>query len=145
MVRFLFVLTIIFGLSSCSVEPNPITYGKDECAFCMMKIMDARFGAEAVTDKGKIHKFDSAECMFQYLKTKGKDKQYSHLLVTYINQPNILQNGKNSHFVISENIPSPMGGNLSSYASLAEANSEVKEHGGNVFTWIEMMNESYKK
>ena len=40
--------------------------------FCMMKIMDQRFGAEAVTDKGKVYKFKTrlpknGEFQFRYL------------------------------------------------------------------------------
>jgi len=53
----------IFLLLSCSTGSQPINYGKDNCDFCKMTIMDQKFGTEIVTKKGKIYKFDSDECM----------------------------------------------------------------------------------
>ena len=49
------VVTIfILFLSSCSAKPEPFNYGKDICADCSMTIMDPKFGAQIITDKGKI-------------------------------------------------------------------------------------------
>jgi len=55
-------------LTACSHEPDPIRYGKDACAHCKMTIMDKRFSAELITAKGKVFKFDAAECMAGFLK-----------------------------------------------------------------------------
>nr|WP_246229479.1 hypothetical protein [Mucilaginibacter humi] len=55
-------------LGACSHAPEPIRYGKDACAHCKMTIMDKRFSSELVTAKGKVFKFDAAECMTAYLK-----------------------------------------------------------------------------
>ncbi|MCT4623146.1 MAG: nitrous oxide reductase accessory protein NosL [Schleiferiaceae bacterium] len=138
------ILSAIFLMTSCSVEPTPIVYGKDECAFCIMKIMDARFGAEAVTDKGKIYKFDSAECMVQFTKSKGKEHSYAHLMVTHIHEPEMLHSVHESHFVISENIPSPMGGNLSSYPSLKDAQKAIADNEGSLFSWDDLISGKHK-
>ena len=35
-----------------------------------MTISDVRFGAELITTKGKIYKFDDVHCLVSYLKTK---------------------------------------------------------------------------
>ncbi|MGB5288980.1 MAG: hypothetical protein WBN42_10875, partial [Ignavibacteriaceae bacterium] len=56
-----FLLPLLFLLASCGSKPEPINYGKDECEFCRMQISDNRYGAELVTDKGKVYKFDSIE------------------------------------------------------------------------------------
>lgn len=129
---FLFLVVSIIAIS-CTVEPSPIQYGNDECKFCMMKIMDERFGAEIVTEKGKIYKFDSAECMMRHMKeSKGNS---SHVLVTHINAPNVLQDAKSSFFVICEHIPSPMGANLSSYPNEQFATAKVMELGGETYSW----------
>ncbi len=50
-------------ISSCNTGPEPFKFGKDNCHFCKMTISDARFGAEIVTTKGKIYKFDDVKCM----------------------------------------------------------------------------------
>ena len=57
-------------LSACSRAPEPVQYGKDACAHCRMTIMDKRFAAEIITAKGKVFKFDAAECMADFLKEK---------------------------------------------------------------------------
>lgn len=132
---YLFLSSFLFF--SCSIEPSPINYGNDECAFCMMKIMDQRFGAELVTEKGKIKKFDSAECMLLHL---NEDKEVNAFeLVTHVTEPEALKNADESFFVISEKIPSPMGGNLSSYPDIRQANAVVNEVGGELYTWEELM------
>ena len=59
-ILFTFLSLVIL---SCGISPLPIDYNHDECAYCKMKIADARFGAELVTSKGKVFKFDSAECL----------------------------------------------------------------------------------
>lgn len=131
--RFIIFLIISFCAVSCSVEPVPIAYGNDECKFCMMKIMDERFGAEVVTEKGKVYKFDSAECMMRHLKeSEGKN---SHVLVTHINSPKVLQDAKSSYFVVCKHIPSPMGANLSSYPNKEFATAKVMELGGETYSW----------
>lgn len=125
-------------LWSCSTDPQPIAYGKDECKFCMMKIMDARFGAEVVTDKGKVFKFDSSECMFQYMNEAGEEKGYQHILTTHIKEPNQLKDAMQSWFVVSPDIPSPMGGNLSSYPSQEIAQKVAQKNRGDLFSFTEI-------
>ena len=132
------------AMMSCTQEPRPIVYGNDECHFCMMKIMDQRFGAETVTEKGKVFKFDSAECLLRYLNGDAKNTPHQHLLVTHISQPNQLQNATNSFYVVSKKIPSPMGGNLSAYPDKTSATAVLEKNGGEVYSWTEIL-ESYSK
>ena len=74
---------LLVTLFACSNGPRDINYGKDNCKFCEMKIMDDRFGSESVTENGKIYTFDSGECLLNYLK-KGREEGefYGHLMVT---------------------------------------------------------------
>src|SRR5688572_47555 len=67
------LLTLFSGLilcsaviASCSTQPEPIQFGKDQCHFCKMTLMDNKFGAELVTQKGKVYKFDDIKCMMSY-------------------------------------------------------------------------------
>ncbi len=57
--------------ASCGSNPEPINYGHDECEFCRMQISDNRYGAELVTDKGKVYKFDSIECLIEFAMVKN--------------------------------------------------------------------------
>ncbi len=47
-------------------EARAIAYGEEPCAYCRMTISDARFGAELVTARGRVHAFDSVECLASY-------------------------------------------------------------------------------
>lgn len=133
-----------FALVSCQPKSVPISYNNDECAFCKMKISDARFGAEIVTKKGKIYKYDSAECLVHtYVKNENPD--YAFVLVTDYASPHSLIDAANASFLISENQPSPMGGNLSAYEFPKDANNAQKEKGGKLLTFEELQDEYRKK
>ena len=54
---------ILLFCSSCTIEPQPITYGLEACSSCKMTIVDPRFASEIVTRKGKVFKYDAIECM----------------------------------------------------------------------------------
>jgi copper chaperone NosL len=40
---------ICVSLAACTVEPEPLRFGKDGCHACKMTLMDSKFGAEIVT------------------------------------------------------------------------------------------------
>ena len=56
------------ALTSCDAKPEPMRYGLDECTGCKMTIADKRFGAEILTKKGRVIKFDDLGCMADYIK-----------------------------------------------------------------------------
>src|SRR5690606_41654244 len=55
------------ALQACSVGPEPLRYGEDACHSCRMTLMDKKFGAEVVSVKGKVFKFDDMNCMVNFL------------------------------------------------------------------------------
>ncbi len=65
---YLVIIFLVFSviLSACRKEPEAIAFGADSCEHCKMTISDRRFGGEIVTKKGKVHKFDSLECLTSY-------------------------------------------------------------------------------
>ena len=129
----LLLLTGLF-INACTTAPSDIEYGEDQCHACKMMIADSRFGAELVTAKGKIQKFDAIECLVPELNKHGED-HYAHIMVTNFNQPGTLIDATKSTFLISNNRPSPMGGFLSAYASASEAEAAEAEYKGQVFSW----------
>ncbi|MCC6725443.1 MAG: hypothetical protein IT258_13125, partial [Saprospiraceae bacterium] len=46
-------------LTACTPTAEPISFGEDMCAHCKMTIVDEQFAAEAVSQKGKVYKFDA--------------------------------------------------------------------------------------
>lgn len=133
-----YFLVLFLGLLfiSCGLEPEPIKYGKDLCAHCNMKIMDKRYGAELVTSKGKIYKFDSPECLIDYIHQNSlSDSEISFTLVTGYNEPEKLINAYEAAFIISPKLPSPMGAFLTAFTNTKEAKKKIDEVGGELFDW----------
>ena len=136
--RFLQLIIVAVLFSACSgYEPKPIAYGKAECAFCSMLVTDKKFGAEIVTEKGRYYFFDSAECMFRYMHD-GKQAPYKHILVTHFGSKEGTSDAQTSYYLISKDIPSPMGAFLSAYSSEEEAKQLAQHHNGEVFTFKQM-------
>ena len=63
---FVYRVLLFVLISSCSSGPEPLYYKKDSCAFCKMQLIDTKFGAELITEKGKIYKFDDIGCMLDF-------------------------------------------------------------------------------
>lgn len=128
------VLCLLSTVSSCNNEPQPINFGKDNCEFCKMTIMDKKFGAELVNKKGKSLKFDSGECMARYMKTDGKFESDKILIIDYAN-PGALINAGSSFFLHGGNVNSPMGGQLAAFKTKEEAEKFQKELAGELILW----------
>lgn len=126
-------------LSSCSTEPVPIRIGKDNCDFCKMTISDKRFGAEIVTKKSKIYKFDDQHCIMQYLKAGTvASEDIAGIYFVDFSSPDNLIDAKKAYFLQSPDFKSPMNGNIAAFShedSLAKA---LPKFYGNAITWEDM-------
>ena len=136
--RFLFVAIALLIMVSCGISPKPIDYGSDGCHFCSMTIVDRQHAAEIVTKKGKAFKFDAVECMVNHL--KDIDVSIVELfLVNDFMDPGTLIDAKKATFLISKDIPSPMGEYLSAFESRNEAENVATENKGKLYTWEELL------
>lgn len=138
--KFLILLLIILPIAfACSQQPDPINFGIDDCIHCKMTIEDQRFGAEIVTKKGKILKFDATECMINYLK-KGKisEEDVAGLYVIDFLNPQKFIDAKKAVYLISPNLPSPMGANLAAFSNRSNADLQKQISGGEIYSWEEV-------
>ena len=126
---FILLLTI-----SCKVEPQSIEYGKDQCSFCKMNVVDKTHAAQYVTSKGKQFKFDAIECMVNDLNEKYED-DIAILLVANYGNPGEMIDAITATFLISKEIKSPMGANLSAFSSSNKAEELQQKHGGTIYSW----------
>jgi copper chaperone NosL len=131
-----FVLLLFF--LSCNVSPQPINYGSDGCHFCKMTIVDKVHAAEIVTKKGKIYKFDATECMINFITDFDTSEIQLYLSNNYA-QPETLIDATKATFLISENIPSPMGAFLSAFENKADAEKFKAKKGGDLYTWTQLL------
>lgn len=137
MKRFLIILLFAF-LISCTVRPTKIAFGEHSCHFCRMTIVDKQHAAQFVNDKGKSFNFDAAECMINYIQGIEEDS-IGLLLVTNYNEPESLIDAQTSTFIISEDMPSPMGANLSAVTSNEAANTLLENKTGKIYNWKELL------
>ena len=130
-------LIIIFTLFSCTAEQSPINYGKDACNFCKMNIVDKQHAAEIVTKKGKAFKYDAIECMMRDIMVRDEDNIALFLMTDY-SSPGKLVDATKAIYLISENLPSPMGANLTGFEIKATAEETQKEKSGILYSWDEL-------
>jgi len=132
---FLLITTMV---SSCKVAPKKINYGKDHCALCDMTVVDKTHATQYVTKKGKAYMFDAIECMVMKLNKENNEDNLAFILVTDYANPGKLTPAKQASFLISKNIKSPMGANLSAFSSLETAKKAQSMHSGKLYTWKEL-------
>ena len=101
-----------------------------------MMVMDKRYGAELVTDKGKIYKFDSIECLVGYIDNqKLNEKDYSSVWVgNYSNPGNLIDAGK-AIYLKNDEIRSPMGLNVLAVETQDQFDIIFEKNGGNKLVW----------
>ena len=129
------VLMLLFF--SCNVSPKPIEYGSDGCHYCKMTIVDKVHAAEMVTNKGKVYKFDATECMINFME-EFDTSQIAFYLSNNFTEPEALIDATKATFLISKNIPSPMGAFLSAFKNKADAEKAQIENDGTLYTWEEL-------
>lgn len=132
---FICVLCLFFA---CTIEPEKIDYGTDACSFCKMTIVDQQHAAQYVTKKGKQYKFDAIECMVNAIAEKGQEEIEIFLVADY-QAPGSMTNAAEATYLISKEIKSPMGANLSGFASKEMALTAQKDKGGDIYTWQELL------
>ncbi|MGD8306016.1 MAG: nitrous oxide reductase accessory protein NosL [Ignavibacteria bacterium] len=127
-------------ISYCGSDPEAIHYGQDECEFCRMLITDDKYGAELITDKGKIYKFDSMECMVEFSLVKNLigDKN-NRLLVTNFDSPGEFIEASNSFYVKNDQFRSPMGLNVTAFSNKETAENFMTTNGGEYLSWLDVI------
>lgn len=133
------VMACALFFTSCTTKPEPFEIGKDMCEECKMTIMDPKFGAEIITKKGKIYKFDDAHCVVNYVKNGSmKEADIAQTVFSdYTDHKNFID-AKASFFVVSEQLKSPMNSNAASFPSKEIAEQKAKDINGTVKNWEQL-------
>ncbi len=136
------LVLLFFLFTSCETKPEvePIEYGKDSCAYCKMIIADAGFAAELKTKKGKVYKFDSIECMAAFLLSgRVKKEDVLAMWVADFAHKDTFIRVEEAKFLISDNLRSPMGLNISAYSSEEDLQTAFRNFKGKIVTWEEVL------
>ncbi len=132
---------LLFSLfiTSCSAKTEPFNYGKDECSFCKMGIIDTKFGGEVVTKKTKVYKFDDVICMVRFLKagTINENEVAKRVVINFEKQNDFIDVSK-TFFWINPELKSPMGSNVAAFASQHAAEKAKEGKDGRLIGWDEL-------
>jgi copper chaperone NosL len=131
-------IMFLFSVSACSSGPKPIAFGTDGCDFCKMTITDQRFGAELVTNKGKLYKFDDVHCIAAFLNSGILDeKEIGNIYMLDFSQPGTLVPATESYFLKSETLRSPMGANIAAFRHEDSMKKFSTQFPGETMRWDE--------
>ncbi|MBS1645352.1 MAG: nitrous oxide reductase accessory protein NosL [Bacteroidetes bacterium] len=133
------VLLLMALLSSCSQTPSPIKLNKDQCDNCKMTIADQRFGAEIVSKKGKIWKFDDTNCLAEFLEENRVHRsQVKDIFLVGFDGAHDLLKLETCLLYQSEELKSPMGGNVAAFADKNALDAAAKSLPGTTITPAEI-------
>ncbi len=127
-------VVFVFLLLGCNTSPKALVYGSDGCHFCSMTIVDQQHAAQFITKKGRTYSFDASECMLNHLK-EIDPTTVAKFLVNDYSTPGETIDATKGIYLISKNIPSPMGEFLSAFGSLEAAEYAQRENGGDLLNW----------
>ena len=133
-----YLLMVMLLFSACNKDPKPIQYGEDQCDYCSMSIVQRTHSAQLVTEKGKQYKFDAIECMVNYVKDAPDKFENANLLVANYNEPGEMVSAEEASYLISKNLPSPMGAYLTAFKTKAEAEEAQEKLDGKLYRWDEL-------
>ena len=132
------VLMVIFA-ASCNTGPQPIKPGVDTCSFCKMTFADNKFGGEIITKKNKIYKFDDMHCLLSFKKSKSVNwEDVKEIYLIRYEGTHEFINAKNAYLLKSDDLRSPMGGNIAAFDNLDSLKIISEKFKGNQVTWDEL-------
>ncbi len=135
---FAAVLILVFALGCVRSNPVNIVAGEHYCEFCRMNIVDLRFKAEGISPKGKVHYFDSIECLRKWQRTHPGEVKSAW--VTSYFQPSHWLDENVAFYLRSDRIHSPMGAYLAAFENEQDAKKALQEYGGEILHVSELQN-----
>ena len=138
MKKLTYLLILLLSVSCKTKEADPIKLNSDGCDFCKMKIADGKFGAELITTKGRIYKFDDMHCMINYHKENQGTKIQSFYIHDF-NQNNVLISAETAFYVKGGEINSPMRGNIIAVKTEKEAKNIALKYNASLISWSEII------
>ncbi len=125
--------------TACTPAPEPIRYGEDNCFFCKMTLTDKRYGAELVTQKGKVYKFDDLNCLVNFLKTGEVTPENTAFTLATDFKTGQLIDVQQGFFLSNEALKSPMRADIACFTDQEHRNALKSELGGGVeMNWQEV-------
>ena len=138
------VSALVLGGVACArtIGPVPIAYGVADCDVCRMRISDQRYGGEFVTRTGKVHEFDSVECLASYVSTTSDAGASGFAYVSDFERPGHLLPVARAMFVQRTTGSSPMAAGLLAVSPAADTAAVQARFGGRMLTWPQVVEQA---
>lgn len=137
--RYVAAALMLAAFTACSPTPRPLVFGSDHCVHCKMKIVQPQYGAELVTNTGKVYTFDAIECLIQFKQEALWDQsKIAHELVVAFDKPTELIDANSCVFIRSPQLPSPMGMYLTAVSSQGNIQEIIREYEGELYDWASL-------
>lgn len=134
----LLLLALSFQACQGNIGPKPIKYGTDQCAYCKMTVSDQRFGTQLQTKKRRTYNFDDVQCMISFVKESNvkKEEVAAFYLPDYLS--NSLLPAEKLFYLKSDELKSPMRGNIAAFKSLEDLEKTKASLGGTILKWDDL-------
>ena len=124
-------------LFACRQVPRPLIAGTDACDFCRMTVSDTRFGGEIESKTGRLHTFDSVECLASFFVDAKARNDVRHAWVTDFETGAFLS-ADSALFIADGRVHSPMGRSLIALAPGTPDESRAA-YGGRTLRWADVV------
>ncbi|NDP27559.1 MAG: hypothetical protein GZ087_09070 [Flavobacterium sp.] len=129
------ILLLSFAAFSCSNNKVvPLKLNVDNCDFCKMSISDGKYGAEVITQKGRIYKFDDIMCMVNYSKENADTKMMAYYVNDFAQDNNLIP-AETAFFLSGGDIQSPMHGGIVAFSKKNEAREIGRKLNAKPIAW----------
>lgn len=137
----LLVPAVALALVACGAPgPRPVVLNEDQCGYCRMEVTDGRFAAEAITRTGRIHVFDSVECLAGYA-AGSEGGTIASLWVSDAGHPGTFVKAEEAGYLLDSSLRGPMG-RATAFATPEAAQKARETLGGTLASWAAIMTDS---
>ena len=126
--------------SACGAPgPRDIAYNTDACDYCRMTIGDERFAGQYITSKGKVHAFDSIECLAGFYVFGTTPAQGGDLWVADFANPGHWVAAERAVFARAESRRSPMGLDIMAFSADADTAAIRRDMKASLMRWSDVL------
>ena len=131
------MMAMLFFFTSCNPQPQPFKMGEDACSYCKMTISDNRFGAEIISKKGKVFKFDDTHCALAFQKENLiPATDVKEIYLVNFEEPHNFIPAQKAFILYSKDLKTPMGGHAAAYINNdAALQKGLQQFNGKMVTW----------
>ena len=134
---------LLLAASGCSgAGPREVVVGEDQCGYCRMEVTDTRHASQVVTSTGKVHVFDSVECVAGFVReARAAGTEVRSTWVRDAVEGGAWVRAEDAGFLLDGALRGSMG-RAASFASVGAAEQARQRLGGTIVSWNALVSDS---